>query len=508
MTKQLLIKINPRSPLPLYKQISQGIAEIIESGFVSPGELLPSTRALSEFLSVSRLTVRQAYVELASNGYITAFRRGKTIVSKDRRKKRDSILMEPISFQPVLSSYAADLSQEFAKDDQSADANLLKRALSKEELPISHWRNCLQLAIKKFENELICTKNEPFGLEQLRAELKNYLARNRGLDCKTEQIIVFPSTSGNFELITRILLNRGDRLAIQDPCYSGIAESQSCSGFILESLAVNESGIDYSYLNSLENRPKMIYVTPSIPNSKGARMNGAQRAELLRWAVMHNCLILEDDFDSEYHYGQGREPALTSEAQPGSAIYIYNFWKALYPMLRMSIAVIPEGLIPIFREAMKSLHWDSPLIEQLALAEFIKRGHLGRQVHSCARNFSVRRALLIQALTSAFLNQLKITSNSSGTDLLVRFPAEWNPQVIEESAAKAGLLISSSAKAYIRASSSPNEYLVNFSTLKDSDIYSRVESFSRLCVLVPQLRAFNEASGAQISPRAAEPLRT
>ena len=70
------MNIDPRSHIPIYLQIAEGIREAVAAGIHRPGESLPSLRALAIDVQVNPNTVQRAYDELAREGLIQA-RRGK-----------------------------------------------------------------------------------------------------------------------------------------------------------------------------------------------------------------------------------------------------------------------------------------------------------------------------------------------------------------------------------------------------------------------------------------------
>lgn len=76
---QLLI--NPSDELPIYRQIMRQITEAIAGGRLKPGDKLTSHRELSEHLVIAPLTVKKAYDELESLGYIETQRGRGTFVS-------------------------------------------------------------------------------------------------------------------------------------------------------------------------------------------------------------------------------------------------------------------------------------------------------------------------------------------------------------------------------------------------------------------------------------------
>lgn len=68
--RELTINLTPKADTPLYEQIYQYIKQDIQTGKILAGEKLPSGRALSRYLEVSRSTVDLAYEQLLSEGYI------------------------------------------------------------------------------------------------------------------------------------------------------------------------------------------------------------------------------------------------------------------------------------------------------------------------------------------------------------------------------------------------------------------------------------------------------
>ncbi len=72
-----MIPINPRSGVPIYEQIKDGLRTVIVTGAIRPDEKLPSVRELAAQLSINPNTIQRAYRELEHEGYIyTAAGRG------------------------------------------------------------------------------------------------------------------------------------------------------------------------------------------------------------------------------------------------------------------------------------------------------------------------------------------------------------------------------------------------------------------------------------------------
>ena len=72
---QNLVRVDKSLAEPVYLQIANGIAGIIQQGSLKPGTPLPSSRKLAEMYDVHRKTVVAAYDELQAMGWVESFPR-------------------------------------------------------------------------------------------------------------------------------------------------------------------------------------------------------------------------------------------------------------------------------------------------------------------------------------------------------------------------------------------------------------------------------------------------
>jgi len=71
----MIITINDSSDIPIYLQLRNQIVQGISKGQLSPGEQLPTVRALALEIGINSMTVSKAYQILKQEGYITTDRR-------------------------------------------------------------------------------------------------------------------------------------------------------------------------------------------------------------------------------------------------------------------------------------------------------------------------------------------------------------------------------------------------------------------------------------------------
>ena len=104
--------------------------------------------------------------------------------------------------------------------------------------------------------------------------------------------------------------------------------------------------------------------------------------------------IIEDDYDSEFHYA-GKPRACVQGLDPHQrTIYIGTFTKSLFPGLRIGYMVLPPQLVAPMTVARTLLDGHSAPIPQLTLARFIEGGHFGAYVRTMRDVYAERRDVL------------------------------------------------------------------------------------------------------------------
>lgn len=93
--EKLPLKLSQATGVPYYRQIVDQMADLVRSGQVAPGSLLPSVRDLAAQLLVSLITVRNAYDDLENAGLIVRRQGYGTYVADDVAKvSREQTLQE------------------------------------------------------------------------------------------------------------------------------------------------------------------------------------------------------------------------------------------------------------------------------------------------------------------------------------------------------------------------------------------------------------------------------
>ena len=91
----MFVVLSPTHPDPMYKQVTDQIMDAIASGDLKPNDRLPSVRELSEALNVSAITIKRAYQDLETEGFVlTRAGMGSFVAPVERDALRERKLAE------------------------------------------------------------------------------------------------------------------------------------------------------------------------------------------------------------------------------------------------------------------------------------------------------------------------------------------------------------------------------------------------------------------------------
>lgn len=484
----LAIALDTNSSLPLHQQLYQELRQAILNGRLSPGVRIPSTRSLAKSLGVSRTTVTQSYEQLLSEGYLTTFLGSGTFVCA---QLPDDLLhsipiesSEIIQRSPVkLNRYGQVLSEtedvpRITEPDTQINFRYGRPAI--DQFPLKLWRRLLSRYFYK-DLSWLDYSTEPLGYKPLREAIADYLSRSRAVKCDANQILIVNGTQQALDLIVRLLIEPGDIIALEDPGYMSARVIFQTQGAELLPITVDDSGLMVKELINFTHKPiRLVYVTPSHQFPTGAILSLPRRLELLAWAQQTGGLIIEDDYDSEYRYGDRPIPALQGLDCSDSVLYVGTFSKVLFPGLRIGYLVLPKNLVALFGRAKWLSDRHLPILEQQVLADFIAEGHLERHIRKMRTIYERRCQVLVQALNLHFGEKVTILGEKAGIHLMVKLHSHFSDEEIIQRAAKMGVGIMSATPQYLQPQST-GEFIFGYGELTEPQL---AEGIRRLAEIV------------------------
>jgi GntR family transcriptional regulator / MocR family aminotransferase len=412
---ELLLAIERGSGPPLHSQLELRLREHVRSGLLAPGARLPSSRALAAELGISRGVVLEAYAQLTAEGYLTASQGAPTRVAATAGGERAPL--------PAVS-----LTQRHELDFSPVTPELAA-------FPAQEWIRSLRTAARQMPfGEL--GHGDPRGAPQLRNELMSYLARVRAAAPEPEHTLICAGFTQGFAIVCRALRDRGvERIAVEDPGWPRHRLIAERAGVAPVPVAVDQLGIDVEQLSDTD--CEAVVLTPAHQYPTGAVLASERRAALLEWCEERDGLIVEDDYDSELRFDRMAVGALQGLA-PERVCHIGSASKRLAPGLSLGWMLAPSWLSGALTYEKGLADGGTPILEQLALADFLARGELDRHLRRMRLRLGERRASLVVAIRRE-LPGASVGGVPAGLYVLVSLPDGVDEEALVSAAAAEGV---------------------------------------------------------------------
>ncbi len=387
--------------LPLHVRVQRAIRQLILDGALEVGRPLPASRALAKSLGVSRDTVESAYSQLHAEGFIERRVGSGTFVSErvqrlpGRGKPRGMSVDGKAT--PRLSQRGRAMFNGGGVRDFLAPRPFAPGVPETRSFPLQTWERLERQVLKEY-GTLALLHSPPQGMEPLRRAIADYVNLERGARATPDRVLVLTSSQQALTLCATVLLDAGDRIFIEDPVYHGARKAFDAAGLECVPVPLDEDGLRVDRLLEASDAPGeapgAVFLTPSHQFPTGAKLALDRRLAIIEWARLRQGWIIEDDYDSEFHYASKPTACVQGLDPHERTIYIGTFTKSLFPGLRIGYMVLPPPLVAPMTVARTLLDGHSAPIPQLTLARFIDGGHFGAHVRTMRAVYAERRDVL------------------------------------------------------------------------------------------------------------------
>ncbi len=320
------------------------IRQRIAARSLTPGAKLPSVRTLAATLKVSTSTVVDAYERLVGEGAILS-RPGSGFYVAGQVAPFALAAVGPRLDRAVDPFWVS-------RQSLDADDKALKPGcgwLPPAWLPEQGLRRALR-NLSRAEGPVLADYASPLGLAPFRQLLARRMGE-RGIEASPDQILLTDSGTQAIDLLCRLLLEPGDTVLIDDPCYFNFQALLKAHRARIVSVPYGPSGPDVEAFAEVlaRHRPRLYITNASIHNPTGAVLSPVTAHRLLKLADQFDLTIIEDDIFADFEHVPA--PRLAAFDGLSRTIHIGSFSKTLSASVRCGfIAARPEwieGLIDL-----------------------------------------------------------------------------------------------------------------------------------------------------------------
>ncbi len=411
--------LDPSSDNPLYRQVSEKIRAIIQSGALRDGERLPATRELAGSLGLNRATVSAAYDLLEAQGLLKGHvGRGSFVCAPQVHATRG------IDWGDVLDSGTHLRLPQPANAPAPGAISFATSQPSGLLFPLEEFRATCGEVIESDAAQAILQLGSPQGY----APLRRYLfeaAQAEGVARASDDILITSGCQQGLDLLQRVLAPHGQTVLIEDPVYPGLRNAFQRGGARLIGIPVGPDGIHLEYLERAisRERARLVVVTSNFQNPTGATLPLGRRKALLELAGRAGVLLVENDIYGDLRYEGAHIDPVKRLDETGDTILLRSFSKLAFPGLRVGWVIAPRPLIEKLTEAKQ---WSDLHTDQLSQAVLLRFAESGRLEEHRQRMLAAGRERLRSAIAACQRHLPEgstFTRPGGGMNLWVRLPA-------------------------------------------------------------------------------------
>lgn len=343
---ELALKTNPADALAATTTISHTLVETvmatirqrIASRSLTPGARLPSIRAFAKAMQVSKSTVVEAYERLAAEGAIRS-RPGSGFYAAGS--------LAPLSLAEIGPRLDRAIDPLWvSRQSLEAGGEMLKPGcgwMPASWMPQSALRRALRTVARADDVDL-ADYGTPLGLPPLRQLLARRM-EGHGIDVSPEQIMLTESGTQAIDLLCRFLIEPGDTVLVDDPCYFNFHALLRAHRAKVVSVPYTPSGPDIElFAQALaEHKPRLYITNSAIHNPTGAILSPVTAHRLLKLADQSDLTIIEDDIFADFEHSPA--PRLAAFDGLSRVVHIGSFSKTLSASVRCGFIAAPREWI-------------------------------------------------------------------------------------------------------------------------------------------------------------------
>jgi GntR family transcriptional regulator/MocR family aminotransferase len=321
--------------------------------------------------------------------------------------------------------------------------------------------------------------DNPKGALALRKSISTMLNMERAMHVDVDNICIVRGSQMGIFLAARLLTRPNDCVVFETLTYPPAREAfRSCGATIL-TVGLDEHGIRLDELEVLcrNNKIRAIYVTPHHQFPTTVMMTAERRLGLLMLADLYNFVILEDDYDHEFHFSHHPVFPLASVDRTGRVIYVGSLSKVLAPGLRIGYVVASPNFIDKCATEIMLIDRQGNSVTELAASELIDAGEVKRHIRKSFKVYNERRVLLATLLRKELFDFVDFDMPDGGLAFWIRLKSNMKTEDIMSRALEEKIRILPGA-IFTLGSTNSQAIRLGFGSLDSTELTAGIQRLS------------------------------
>ena len=439
------IQIDKNLPTAVYLQLVHQFTKAIQLGYLPEGTKLPGTRILCKTFEINRNTLIKSFEDLQAQGWIEIIpNKGTFILSNQKQKKEFRLQKKKIPIRETSGFLFQRSSILENPVEKSAISLQFNEGLA--DMRLAETQVLSKIYVSKLKN-----KNPKKSWEQLAVEssdyfktqLVNYLNLTRGIHISKQNLLTTNSREMSLYLASKLLLFPHDKVVVADlSYYASNMVFLNCGAKIIP-IPIDENGISTEHLKQVceQQKIRMLYLTSHHHYPTTVSLSAKRRMEVLELSKEFGFIILEDDYDYDFHYDNHPMLPLKSSDTNGMVVYIGSFGTALASGFRTGFIIAQADLIDELYKYQQILEPDKDIIKEQVLAYWIEEGEMHRHLKKIKKIYKERRDCFSALLHQHLKEKVSFEIPSGGLAFWVEWKNNLNLGKLKKECEKNGLFL-------------------------------------------------------------------
>ncbi|MBD3329603.1 aminotransferase class I/II-fold pyridoxal phosphate-dependent enzyme [Candidatus Dojkabacteria bacterium] len=318
------------------------------------------------------------------------------------------------------------------------------------------------------------------GFIPLREALVGFVGR-KGIETKVDNIMITTGSQGVLDSIGKILLNKGDKVAVEAPTYLGAI--QAFNPYLPEyiSMETDEDGlIPESLEGTLKNHNiKMVYLVPTFQNPTGRTIPIDRRKRIAEIIKKNDAFLVEDDPYGELRY-RGDKVAPIQTLAPDNVLYTSTLSKLFAPGLRIGYFIAPPKISYMMVMAKQGVDLHTSTFSQALAAEYISAGHMDKQIPKIISVYKPRQEAMLEAISENFPKGFNWSKPEGGMFIWAEGPQGANMEDIYYKAIKEKVAFVPGKFFYTKKGQGLETMRLNYSKADEKTIKDAIKRLSEV----------------------------
>lgn len=315
------------------------------------------------------------------------------------------------------------------------------------------------------------------GYTPLRQWIANRMNTRLGTCFESENILITHGSQQALDLSGKVFLDEGDVVLCESPTYLAAISAFRAYGCEFVEVSTDNDGMIPEELDRiLENteRVKLIYIIPDFQNPTGRTWSLDRREQLVKAAMKHQVMIIEDNPYGELRF-EGRDlPSVKSFDTIGRVLCFGTFSKTFCPGYRIGWVAGDKTVIEKYVLVKQGTDLQCNTLAQREIAKYLQLYEIDDHIVKIREVYRHRRDILVQTMEEEFPEGVTFTKPHGGLFAWVELPVDVNARVVLEESLKRNVAFVPGG-SFFPNGGKENTLRINFSNMPEEKIIEGIK---------------------------------